>query len=74
MDAAKGEIKKADCVLAIGTSATVRPASGLIWIAEAAGATIVEINPSVTKITDISAISLRARAGVALTSLAAELN
>ena len=61
-------------MLAIGTSATVRPASGLIWIAEAAGATILEINPADTKITDISEISLRATAGAALTSLAAELN
>jgi len=74
MDAAKEEIERADCVLAIGTSATVRPASGLIWIAEAAGATILEINPADTKITDISEISLRATAGAALTSLAAELN
>jgi NAD-dependent deacetylase len=66
MASARAEIDKADCVLAIGTSATVRPASGLLWIAEAAGATIIEINPSETKLTSICEVSLRSTAGVAL--------
>jgi NAD-dependent deacetylase len=66
MNAARSEIDKADCVLAIGTSATVRPASGLLWIAEANGATIIEINPSETKLTPISEVSLRSTAGEAL--------
>ena len=59
----------AGCVLAIGTSATVRPASGLLWIAEAAGAKIVEINPTETKLTPLSEVSLRATAGMALPAL-----
>jgi NAD-dependent deacetylase len=66
MTAARTEIDKADCVLAIGTSATVRPASGLLWIAESLGATIIEINPTETKLTPISAVSLRSTAGEAL--------
>lgn len=69
MAAARAEIDRADCVLAIGTSATVRPASGLMWIAEAAGAKIVEINPSETKLTPLSEVSLRATAGMALPAL-----
>jgi NAD-dependent deacetylase len=69
MKAARAEIDKADCVLAIGTSATVRPASGLLWIAEAAGATIVEINPTETKLTSLCAVSLRSTAGEALPAL-----
>ena len=66
MAAARTEIDRADCVLVIGTSATVRPASGLLWIAEAAGAKIVEINPTETKLTPLSEVSLRATAGQAL--------
>ncbi len=66
MAAARSEIDKADCVLAIGTSATVRPASGLLWIAESLGATIIEINPTETKLTPISEVSLRSTAGEAL--------
>jgi len=69
MAAARAEIDKADCVLAIGTSATVRPASGLLWIAEASGATIIEINPTETKLTPICEVSLRSTAGEALPML-----
>ena len=69
MNAARSEIDRADCVLAIGTSATVRPASGLLWIAESAGATIVEINPTDTKLTPLCEVSLRSVAGQALPAL-----
>ena len=69
MGAAREEIDRADCVLAIGTSATVRPASGLLWIAEAAGANIIEINPSETKLTPLCEVSLRSTAGRALPAL-----
>ena len=66
MIAARTEINQADCVVTIGTSGTVRPASGLIWIAESAGSTIVEINPNETTLTPLSKISLRSTAGTAL--------
>ena len=69
MAAARAEIDRADCVLAIGTSATIRPASGLLWIAEAAGAKIVEINPTATKLTALCEVSLRSTAGRALPAL-----
>ena len=74
MTAARGEIDKADCVLVIGTSATVRPASGLLWIAEASGATIIEINPTKTKLTPICEVSLRSTAGEALPMLLQSLS
>lgn len=74
MKAARAEADKADCVLAIGTSATVRPASGLLWIAEAAGATIIEINPTKTKLTPICEVSLRSTAGEALPLLVKALS
>lgn len=66
LNAARAEIDRADCVIAIGTSATVRPASGLLWIAEASGATIIEINPTDTKLTPLCEVSLRSTAGEAL--------
>ncbi|MBH65603.1 MAG: RNA polymerase subunit sigma [Chloroflexi bacterium] len=74
MKAARAEIDKADCVLAIGTSATVRPASGLFWIAKAAGANIIEINPSKTKLTSICAVSLHSTAGETLPRLVEALS
>ena len=73
---ARAEFDKADCVLAIGTSATVRPASGLIWVAthrqksELENAALAEINPHETKATGIADIVVRATAGVALPMLA----
>ncbi|MDA1278427.1 MAG: hypothetical protein O3B95_00060 [Chloroflexi bacterium] len=69
MRSARAEIDRADCVIAIGTSATVRPASGLLWIAKAAGATMIEINPSETKLTSLCELSLRSTAGLALPAL-----
>lgn len=63
---ARAQIKLADCVIAIGTSATVRPASGLLWIAKAEGASILEVNPFETNLTNICDISLRMTAGEAM--------
>jgi NAD-dependent deacetylase len=71
MAAARDQIDMATCVLAIGTSASVRPASGLMWIARANGATIIEINPIETKLTLICDVVIRAKAGVALRGLLA---
>ena len=73
---ARAEFDNADCVLAIGTSATVRPASGLIWVAthrqksERKNAALAEINPHETKASGIADIAVRATAGVALPMLA----
>ncbi len=70
MTAAREQIDRATCVLAIGTSASVRPASGLLWIAKSQGATIVEINPFETKLTSICDVVIRTTAGEALGHLA----
>jgi NAD-dependent deacetylase len=67
--AARDQIDRADCVIAIGTSATVRPASGLLWIAESQGATIIEVNPGETRLTSVSDIVIRAKAAEALPAL-----
>lgn len=70
MAAAREQIDRATCILAIGTSASVRPASGLMWIAKSQGATVIEINPFETKLTSICDVVIRATAGDALTELA----
>jgi NAD-dependent deacetylase len=74
MDAARAQIDRADCVLAVGTSATVRPASGLLWIAKANGAKVIEVNPCETKLTSICDVTVRATAGEALSALLEQLS
>jgi NAD-dependent deacetylase len=59
----------ADVFLTIGTSALVHPAAGLIDVARAGGAVIVEINPDATPYSDIARYSIRARAGEVLPGL-----
>ena len=82
MAAAKAEIDRADCVLAIGTSATVRPASGLLWVAKhrskgdlinyatpVKDAKLIEINPNPTKLSSICDVVVRATAGEGVPAL-----
>ena len=82
MEAARREIDRADCVIAIGTSATVRPASGLLWIArhrskgnhngserQAPDAKLIEINPNTTKLSSICEITVRETARNAVPAL-----
>ena len=70
MSAARRQTNMADCMVAIGTSATVRPASGLLWIAKANGARIIEINPNETKLTSIVDLAVRGKASIAVPMLA----
>ncbi len=81
--AARAEIDRADCVVAIGTSATVRPASGLLWIARhrtkgnqddemenlLPDAALIEINPNPTKLTSICDVVVRLTASEAVPAL-----
>ena len=86
MAAAKAEIDRADCVIAIGTSATVRPASGLLWVAKhrskgdssngratAENAKLIEINPNATKLSTICDVVVRSNAGEGVSALLAAL-
>ena len=70
MSGARRQTNLADCMFAIGTSATVRPASGLLWIAKANGARIIEINPNETKLTPIVDLAVRGKASEAVPMLA----
>ncbi len=70
MEAAREQIDLASCIVAIGTSASVRPASGLLWIAKSQGSTVIEINPFETKLSSICDVVIRSTAGDALNQLA----
>lgn len=62
-----------DVFLSIGTSSLVHPAAGLAEIARAAGATIVEVNPDRTALSDAADLRLPGRSGDLLPRLAAQL-
>ena len=70
---ARAETDKADCVLVVGSSSTVRPAGGLPRIARANGAKLVEINPSETRLSSDCDVVIRAPAGTALPALLSQL-
>ena len=65
---AKAEAAAADCqvFLSVGTAAEVYPAAELPLAAKRAGATLVEINPQATALTQLADFVLQERAGTAL--------
>ncbi len=65
-----GAATSCDVFLAIGTSAVVYPAAGLIQGAKRQGAFTVEINPEATPASDLVDVSIRGSAGDVLTALA----
>lgn len=82
MSAAREQIDRADCVVAIGTSATVRPASGLLWVAKHRSrgdqpngptrlpdAKLIEINPNPTKLSSICDVVVRMNAKTGVPAL-----
>lgn len=65
--------KQAKVFFVIGTSSQVYPAAGLAWMAKAAGATLVEINPECTPLRQEADFFLPMKASVALEMLKAQL-
>lgn len=61
-----------DLFVVVGTSATVWPAAGIIQVAAAAGATIVEVNRDETPVEELAALSERGAAGEVLPRLTEE--
>lgn len=61
--------RRAEVFLAVGTSAEVWPAAGLIYLARDCGAKVVEINPEQTAASAIAHISLHGPAGQILPQL-----
>ena len=72
---ARSAAAAADCdlFLSIGTSAEVYPAAGMAAEARAAGATLVEINPSPTALARQAGFVLAAPSGIVLPALCAAL-
>ena len=73
MEEAFAEAARADLFVAVGTSATVYPAAGLIEVAHRAGACLIEINPEPTPFAALAALRLAAPAGEALPKLTAAI-
>jgi NAD-dependent deacetylase len=61
--------RRCDLLLVVGTAGEVYPAAALPQYAKAAGAIVVEVNPSVTPLSPIADHALRAPSGLALPAL-----
>jgi NAD-dependent deacetylase len=72
LDAAARAAADADVLLAIGTSAQVYPAAGLVPLARRHGAFIVEINPDATQASGLVDAAIRAPAEEALAELSGQ--
>jgi NAD-dependent deacetylase len=70
LDACYRESERADCVLVVGTSATVYPAAHFPIVVQERGGSLIEINPYDTEITPRATVSLRAPAGELLPRIA----
>jgi NAD-dependent deacetylase len=71
LQAAEDAARRCQILLVVGTSAEVYPAAALPDYAKSAGATIVEINPNPTPLSDVADYVLRAPAGAVLPALVA---
>jgi NAD-dependent deacetylase len=71
LQAAEGAARRCQILLVVGTSAEVYPAAALPDYAKSAGATIVEINPNPTPLSDFADYVLRGPGGAVLPALVA---
>jgi len=71
LERADDAARHCDLMIVAGTSAEVYPAAELPRTAMAAGAVVVEVNPSETPLTRLAAYAIAARSGVALPALVA---
>jgi len=63
------EVERADCMLVIGTSATVYPAADMPLEVLRKGGLVIEVNPTDTEFTSLATLSLRGPAGAVLERL-----
>ena len=63
------EAERADVFLSVGTSALVQPAASLPLVAKRGGATLIEINPERTPLSDLADFSFQAKSGELLPDL-----
>jgi NAD-dependent deacetylase len=71
LEAAEDAARRCAVLLVVGTSAEVYPAAALPMYAKASGATVVEINPNATPLSDRADYVLRGPAGAILPALVA---
>lgn len=64
---------EADAMLVVGTSGVVWPAAGLVEVAAAAGAAIVEVNPEPSALVHLATVHIPMKAGEALPELLSRL-
>ncbi|MFN3413888.1 MAG: SIR2 family NAD-dependent protein deacylase [Thermoanaerobaculum sp.] len=64
---------EADAMLVVGTSGVVWPAAGLVALAAAAGAAIIEVNPEPSALAYLATVQIPMKAGEALPALTAKL-
>jgi len=69
---AEHAVESANVLLAVGTSAVVYPAAGLIPLAKSRGVKVIEVNPEATPYSDIADVTLRGPAGKILPALLKE--
>jgi NAD-dependent deacetylase len=58
-----------DVLLLVGTSGTVWPAAELPYVAQRAGARVIEVNPEPSELTEVAGVFLQGRAGEVLPEL-----
>jgi NAD-dependent deacetylase len=63
-------VERADCMLVIGTSATVYPAAEFPLDVLRRGGCLIEVNPEPSELSELAALSLRGPGGAVLTRLA----
>jgi NAD-dependent deacetylase len=73
LDDAREAAKGCDVMLVVGTSVVVEPAASLPFLAVAAGALVVEVNPAPTALTGLAHYSIQSPAGTALPALCEEV-
>jgi len=71
--AAWASVEAVDVVLVVGTSAVVYPAAELPLVAERDGASVIEINPDCTPLSETAVVAWPEQAGTALPALAERL-
>lgn len=67
------EASKSDCMLVVGTSATVYPAAAFPREVRMRGGTLIEVNLYETELTPLCQVSLRGKCGEVLPALVAEV-
>ncbi|MCC6527259.1 MAG: NAD-dependent deacylase, partial [Polyangiaceae bacterium] len=73
VDAALAAISACDALVAVGTSAVVYPAAELPLVARRRGASLIEVNPEETPLSDAYDVHLRGKAGDVLPELVASV-